>query len=183
MKHAPFLTLATVLAIATPAAANDLEGTVSVFATPMFQRHAGASLEARLPAARLSLTGVGAAEFDSPARYYSLYSRWTPLAAGPHSFGPLLGYYQVTSTNRFGLGTTNSLLVGVVYQWEEGAWWTRVSPYIGLNVLPYMSVSPAIALLGSFGGPPLFEVGWRPVPHLELALRTSFAPLRVGFVW
>jgi hypothetical protein len=170
------------LAIATPAAAGELEGTVSVFGTPLFQPHAGASVEVRWPAGRLSLTGAGAAEFASPARYYSLYSRWTPLAAGPHSFGPLLGYYQVTSNTRAGLGTANSMLVGVVWQWEEGAWWTRVSPYIGVNV-PAMSVSPAIALLGSYGGPPLFEVGWRPVPHLELALRTSFAPLRVGYVW
>jgi hypothetical protein len=174
--------LASVTILASPAFASDIEGTVSAYGTALALRHAGAAAEVRFPRMHLSLTGSAAAEFDSPSRYYSLYSRWLPIGGGSHSFGLLAGYYNAYTSTRAGLGNSNSLLVGPVYQCEEGAWWFRLSPYIGWN-LEGQAIAPALMLIGSIAGPSFAEIGWRPWPHVELGLRTSLAPLRIGYVW
>jgi hypothetical protein len=77
-----------------------------------------------------------------------------------------------------GLEMPNALL-GLAYEWSGPGWWMRVSPHIGLGHNQSWQWSPPFRSL--FAGPPLAEVGWQPVKHLEVGLRLSLTPIRVGF--
>jgi hypothetical protein len=107
---------------------------------------------------------------------------WTPLQSDRLSVGMMVGYGLSNSGNRFGDGSVDDVLFGPVWRWDGGSWWARVSPYLGLRRRGF-NIDAAAMFYASIGGPPLLEFGWQPLPHLELGLRASPAPLRIGYVW
>lgn len=189
----PFLTLMSLLVAATPALAAEANVHVRghVMAFPVSTPYIGAGLEVSDDRLHLSLAAEAATFWDLPPKAWATWLRWTPWKTRDGTrFGVLTGYNQSyrlfpgpdvpPSPGRPDPGwELPSVLIGMAYEWSGPAWWLRVSPHIAVSYDQSWQVLPTYRSL--LAGPPLAEVGWRPVEHVELGLRLSLTPVRVGF--
>jgi hypothetical protein len=193
IMRVPFLTLMSLLVI--PATAQAAEADVHVrghlMAIPVSTPYVGAGLEVSDDRLHLSLAAEAAALWDLPPKVWATWLGWTPWRTSDGArFGVLAGYTQSSSffpgpppiptpDNPHPGLEMPSILLGFVYEWSGPDWWIRVAPHVGIGYDQSWQWSPPIRSL--LAGPPLAEFGWRPVAHMELGLRLSLTPVRVGF--
>jgi hypothetical protein len=193
IMRVPFLTLMSLLVI--PATAQAAEADVHVrghlMAIPVSTPYVGAGVEVSDDRLRLGLAAEGTTLWDLPPKVWATWLRWTPWTTRDGTrFGVLAGYNQ--SYRLFpGPGVPPepgrpdpgwempSVLIGMAYEWAGPGWWLRVSPHVAVGYDQSWQLLPTFRSLHA--GPPLAEFGWQPVEHLELGLRLSLTPVRVGF--
>lgn len=149
----------------------------------------GANLEATYRPAGLTWSAEAIQTTGWPPRYWSSWLAWRAQETpGGHSLGLLGGYSQ--SVNGYpGPGPTGPVpwdpavaLLGVSYEWTGASFWFRTSPHL-LWIPTTGQLSPPQLVPSLFTGPPLLEVGWRPLANLEVGLRLAVTILRVSWVF
>jgi hypothetical protein len=172
-----------------PAAVADpaMGGKLSLMAGP--SNVWGANLEATYRPVGLTWNAEAIQTNGWPPRYWSSWLTWRAQEMpGGHSLGLLAGYSQ--SVNGYpGPGPTSPVpwdpalaLLGVSYAWTDSSFWLRTSPHL-LWIPTTGQVSPPQLIPSLLTGPPLLEIGWRPLEHLEVGLRLAVTIVRVSWVF
>lgn len=191
--RAPFLTLMSLLVTTTPAFAAEsnvhLRG--HVMGIPVSTPYVGAGIEVSDEQLRLSLAAEATSFWDLPPKAWASWLRWTPWRTSHgNQFGVLVGYNQSyrlfpgpdvpPEPGRPDPGwELPAMLIGFAYEWSGPHWWLRLSPHLAIGYDQYWQWSPTVRSF--IAGPPLAEVGWQPVEHVEVGLRLSLTPVRIGF--
>lgn len=185
-------------AAGTPAQAAPEAGRVALIGAPPFSY--GATLQVTGGPLHLRADAASAGSFGGWA-----VSLQAPVAApGGARIGPLAGIVQPYTLSACptmpGIPCVPGLLpgpVGFIFglaaQWEAGPWWVHLTPNLAVTPempllaipgsgLPPIERPPRIDwLYATVIGPPCLEVGYRLTPTLDVSLRSSLAPLALGW--
>jgi hypothetical protein len=197
MKQAIAMALLIAWAAPVPAAEAAVTGKVGLLLPPPGIGHPsvgpGISVELTDRSRSLATHLEGERNWTGRTMVWSTWLAWRLTnEVNASSWSILAGYNQsISMFPRLG-GAGNptpsdwdppSLLVGVSYQWANGPFTLRLSPHLAAGVW-HQTVDVFYSTMRStLAGPPLLEISWQALDHVELGLRLSFIPLRASWTF
>lgn len=153
---------------------------------------AGVSIEFTPSSHSFTASVEGVNIWSDTMKAWSAWLAWPSLTwYSHHSLSVLGGYNQsILMFPRLGLGGPNqsdwdppSLLVGVSYQWANGPFALRLSPHLAAGLWD-QHIDVFYSTMRSYlAGPPLLEISWQALDHVELGLRVSYVPVRASWTF